>query len=233
MAWNLSFLFVGTGLIFAVSKSSPSLARSMAARFRSCAAALVVATLSVLTSVEGNAATIEFRKTESSSTPRLVLSGEIVEGDLKRLVQLLADPKSIGTFSLGLNSPGGSVNEAVRIAKLVQALYISVHVLPDSVCASACFFVYLAGSGKLASASRLMDPQAREERSQSDKRSGLLNLPTPGFVGLHRPFIRKISSLSNSQATVMRLVSGYLEGQMLSRRLIDLMMSQPSNDITG
>ncbi len=53
----------------------------------------------------------------------------------------------------------------------------------------------------------------------------------PGFVGLHRPYIADASNISRAQLTLMKKVSAYLEGQMLSRRLIDLMMNRPSNDI--
>lgn len=57
-----------------------------------------------------------------------------------------------------------------------------------------------------------------------------------GISGLHRPFLVAPSGASESlelQATAMKRARVYLEGFLVSNRLIDLMMSRPSNDIYG
>lgn len=125
----------------------------------------------------------------------------------------------IGVF-LYLDSPGGDVAEAMQIGQLVRLLQMTTAVSKDKFCASACFFVYLGGAGRLASGS--VNGYAIP-----------LGLAT-GYVGLHRPYLNAPSGSSESlerQATAMRRVRTYLEGYLVSSRLIDIMMSRPSNDI--
>ena len=153
----------------------------------------------------------------------LVLTGEIKTGDAKKLLAMLLDPKPLVLLSVIVDSPGGSVDEAIKIAKLVKSLYVTVSVKPNGNCASACFFIFLAGSGRGASPAELMGTDALLPNRGP--------LPLPGFVGLHRPFLTRIDSFNNKQSDAMRFVASYLEGELLPRRLIDLMMSKPSNDI--
>lgn len=159
----------------------------------------------------------------------LVLSGEIKTGDAKKLLAMLLDPKSPDFSSVIVNSPGGSVDEAIKIAKLVKSLFTLVSVEPNGYCASACFFIFLAGSGRLASPAELMGTAERRTADALTRKLG--SRPIPGFVGLHRPFLTRIGNFNNKQRDAMRFVASYLEGELLPRRLIDLMMSKPSNDI--
>jgi len=159
-----------------------------------------------------------------------VLSGEIKTGDAKKILAMLLDPNAPSLTGLVVNSPGGSVDEAIKIAKLVKSLYISVKVEPNGHCASACFFIFLAGSGRWAFGGEFRDPAVRRQYDEVGRMLGLGGTK-PGFVGLHRPYLTRIDSLNNKQADAMRLVATYLEGELLPRRLIDLMMSKPSNDI--
>lgn len=159
----------------------------------------------------------------------LVLTGEIKTGDAKKLLAMLLDAKSPPLSKVIVDSPGGSVDEAIKIAKLVKSLYVSVSVEPKGYCASACFFIFLAGSGRHASPAELMGAAERRETDAYLRKRG--SQGTPGFVGLHRPFLKRIDSFDNKQSDAMRFVASYLERESLPRRLIDLMMSKPSNDI--
>lgn len=182
-------------------------------------------------------ATLEYKRLDSSPDQAnnpvnfrdLTLSGEIKTGDAKKLLAMLLDPKSPYFSGVIVNSPGGSVDEAIKIAKLVKSLYTPVSVDPNGYCASACFFIFLAGSGRSASPAELMGTAERRVQDESLRKHGLP--PTPGSVGLHRPFLTRIDGLNNKQSDGMRFVASYLEGELLPRRLIDLMMSKPSNDI--
>lgn len=183
-------------------------------------------------------ATIEYKPSDRISQANnttnmmtLALSGEIKTGDAKKLLALLLDPKSPGRVGLTVNSPGGSVDEAIKIAKLVKSLYMDVRVKSNGYCASACFFIFLAGSGREASSAEYMDPAARRDLEAGLRKQGFREVVVAGFVGLHRPFLTRIDSLNNKQSDAMRSVASYLEGELLPRRLIDLMMSKPSNDI--
>ena len=178
----------------------------------------------------------------------ILLTGIIESGDANKYLTLQkngarsspTDPYvSNGPFgALELDSPGGSVDEAIKIAKIVSALYVNVAVLPNKVCGSSCFLIFLAGSSRSASGSELMDPIKQKQiyltlKNEANK-AGLKNLripELPGFVGLHRPSIPNMTSLENNQDKVMREMSAYLDKQLLPKRLIDIMMSRPSNDV--
>lgn len=197
----------------------------------------VLACMILLIACRAQSATFEFQANhlfpQRASGPvvlkDLVLSGEIKTGDAKKLLAVLVDLKSPILGDVIVNSPGGSVDEAIQIAKLVKSLYATVRVESNGYCASACFFVFLAGSPRSASAAELRGTAERRETDANLRNRGLQ--PTPGFVGLHRPYLTRIDSLNNGQRDAMHLVASYLEKELLSRRLIDLMMSKPSNDI--
>jgi hypothetical protein len=160
--------------------------------------------------------------TADISTPRpgvVSLAGTIVKGDAEKLRTVIGAQR-FGLGSIVLDSPGGEVDEAIRMADLVRPLFVAVTVAPGRFCASACFFVWLAGSPRYGQSQELAQRLAK-------KQSPLLG----GIVGLHRPFRGNIDSVANDQHQLMRRIQGYFEQQLLSRRLIDLMMSRPSNDV--
>ena len=156
----------------------------------------------------------------------VAIKGQIVAGDAKKLSELLAN--NIFTVQVFLDSPGGDVVEATRMAEVIRVLRLSTRVgyassksaspAPGSnkaICASACFFIWLAGSSRAASDA--LDPRLEE-----------------GRVGLHRPFLinpKNTEESLASQSNVVQSVTAYLDGNMVPRRLIDLMMSRPSNNI--
>src|SRR5205823_451292 len=96
-------------------------------------------------------------------------------------------------------------------------------VQPTKYCASACFFLFLAGVGRSATPAEFMQPD-RQRRLESLLGAG--RFTAPGFVGLHRPYLRN-PKLDGSKLAAMHGIRSYLERQMLSRRLVDLMMSRP------
>jgi hypothetical protein len=77
----------------------------------------------------------------------LVLSGEITPGDYDRLLAKIAedDKRFLGQNKLILASNEGNAAEAMKIARLVKALYTQVVVGPlTGRCAGACFLIYVA-----------------------------------------------------------------------------------------
>ena len=81
----------------------------------------------------------------------LVLSGEIVPGDYAKLLARIAeDPERfLERNKLLLASTDGNAAEAIKIAKLLQALYTEVIVGPlTGRCAGACFLIYAAASAR-------------------------------------------------------------------------------------
>lgn len=156
--------------------------------------------------------------TTKRGTPALSLQGEIVTGDYQKLKSMYLKLE-LGTI-LYLDSPGGDLSEAMRMGQLIRLLQVQTTVEKDKVCASACFFIYLGGAGRSAAGAISGQPIP-------------LGL-SAGYLGLHRPFLAAPSGASESlerQSTAMKRVRVYLEGFLVSNRLIDLMMSRPSNDI--
>jgi len=77
----------------------------------------------------------------------LVLSGEIAPGDYDRLLAKIAedDKRFLSHNKLVLASSEGNAAEAMKIARLLKALYTQVVVGPlTGRCAGACFLIYAA-----------------------------------------------------------------------------------------
>lgn len=158
----------------------------------------------------------------------LSFSGDIQSGDAERIVAVLLAIKPIYKDfyvlpnALEINSKGGDVNEALKIASLVKATFMNVHVIPSGqgVCASSCFFVFLAGQHHVASG---VDTIAREGAAG--------NL---GPLGIHRPYYKAPEggpASAKKQEDTMRQISTYLQSQRVAQYLIDEMMAHASNDI--
>ncbi len=139
------------------------------------------------------------------------LSGAIVEGDYKQLVSLIENRPNIfvKTLSILLNSPGGSVSEAIKIAELVESSVLMVYVDEDSICASSCFLIYISGQLRTAA----------------------------GNIYIHRPYLDQmlvhdidISDARKHQRDSMNRVKDFLEERYISAEIIDKMMHLSSNE---
>lgn len=149
-----------------------------------------------------------------SPNESLLLHGEIVPGDYEYLLEVLRnDPerfwKSIGIV---LASPGGDIQEALRIARLVKGTYSSVFVGPATgPCVSACFFIFAAAPERVASSR---------------------------YLGIHRPYVhpRRLVSVSVREAEVLqkdvlRQARAYLENLDVPTNLIDKMFQRASTEV--
>jgi hypothetical protein len=89
----------------------------------------------------------------------LVLSGEIVPGDYAKLLARIAeDPERfLERNKLFLASSDGNAAEAIKIAKLLRALYTEVIVGPiTGQCVGACFLIYAAASERGTDGDKLL-----------------------------------------------------------------------------
>lgn len=82
------------------------------------------------------------------------LSGNIESGDAERLEQLFRDNGLLHCFAenycpfsnvLSLDSPGGSLSEALSIARFVRDHQLTVLLEQEASCESACAFIFFAG----------------------------------------------------------------------------------------
>ena len=81
----------------------------------------------------------------------VVGTGPIVVGDRAKLVTLLDGlPLQAPAKIMLLDSPGGSVIEAERLADTVRSNRLSVGVVGTDMCASACFLLFAASLDKFA-----------------------------------------------------------------------------------
>jgi len=168
----------------------------------------------------------------------LILEGKIVKGDYDKLRNFLSSKSNFEKISGGvfLASPGGSITEAMKIGRLVRALRLSTDapsgpamgsrrfgesvitpgVLSDAKsnygCASACFFIYVAGVER--------------------------HVGWAGRLGVHRPFELEseakkldVDQAINRNWQVRGLVQKYLKEMSVPEKYVDLIYSVPSDEI--
>jgi hypothetical protein len=164
------------------------------------------------------------------------ISGEIRQGDAEHFVSLIENENKRNRIiqSLYINSSGGDLQEAMRLAKLVNGLHIDVRVTDGGYCVSACFIILLEGY------SRTFNGVPEDWENLSPELLKFLDTPfsktweKSGFVGIHRPYLKSPSGNVGStkkQEDLMRQVRLYLASKAVPQHLIDEMMSRPSNDI--
>lgn len=159
------------------------------------------------------AATIDLESSNDNIHHGITFTGPIIEGDAKRLLTFIQKSNE-PFFFLRLNSPGGSVDEAIKVAEVVERANLYTIIKKNSTCASACFLIWLAGSNRGAIGVEVFDKKEPN-----------------GIVGIHRPYLPNSTSPNKNQEQVMLRLSAYLERKLVPRRIIDLMMTRPSNDI--
>jgi hypothetical protein len=122
----------------------------------------------------------------SASVQAVFMEGVLQDGDGQKFQQFLANLEPAteqSTLWIALNSEGGSVREALNIARQIRNRGFITHVPADSRCISACLFLYAAG---LIRVPGLTPP----------------NTPFKPNIGIHRAFISRdfLARLSLSQA---------------------------------
>lgn len=158
----------------------------------------------------------------------ITMRGEITPGDAERLASLFLAVKPIYANyyqfpnSLYLDSPGGDVAEAMRIADLVRVLALSIATVPDGrgVCASSCFLIYAAALVRSATGIDTLRAKGGEG-----------NLSP---IGIHRPYLRSRIDGPDGvkrQEQIMSDLRAYLVKSNVGHVLIDKMMTHASNDI--
>jgi hypothetical protein len=81
------------------------------------------------------------------------LSGEILLGDADELTKIIKLANDGGRIVSGirLNSPGGNISEAAKLAEIIRYGKIGTVVAAGATCASACFVIFAGGTSKYAS----------------------------------------------------------------------------------
>jgi len=142
---------------------------------------------------------------------KIRLSGEIKSGDHLKLEQALAAEKPlpnayIQNRQLFIESPGGSLDEAIKVANLVRKRAVATYIGRDKQCLSACAIIFMAGADfdgdKFRLANRTLHPK--------------------GILGFHAPFA--ISKTDNIAPEVAKLLLRDAErgGAIAASKLVKL-----------
>ena len=169
---------------------------------------------------------------QGARSDELVIEGEIQPGDCQKLLESLSKEEARSFY---LASPGGNLTEAMEIGRLARSLKLETivpgrlasadldiklatrHKLSDYshnyMCASACFFIFVAGVSRI---SDLVDP----------------------ILGIHRPYfseseLRQLSSdqvITAAHATKTK-VEAYLNEMGVPLSFSENLFSIPPNTV--
>lgn len=91
---------------------------------------------------------------DASNRLYITYEGRIETGDADKFRQLLLRDKYNFLHASGLivNSPGGSMDEALNLAELVESSGLRVDVSENGICASSCFLVYVSAPVRFSTA---------------------------------------------------------------------------------
>jgi hypothetical protein len=152
------------------------------------------------------------------------IDGEIRPGDAERVATLLSRMRVVGYFYV--KSLGGNIEESMRIARLIEGVHARFVVKRGELCASSCFFMFIAGKERYADAFRGEDGQP----PPPDKRAKGFS-----YVGIHRPYFASNEELkaesADKQEVLMQAVRDYLRKKQIPQYLVDEMMGRASNQI--
>jgi ATP-dependent protease ClpP protease subunit len=154
---------------------------------------------------------------------RMFIEGQITNYTVYLAKQVFNSPEGLkgswgdpgGSLSVGINSPGGSVDASMALGRLLREKETLIFVSDDGECASSCVFV-LGGA---------------EYRGLVNKNGELMG----GDVGIHRPYLTD-TTLTGQQVQrqiyeVERKIRSYFSEMHISQRLADDMMAIPPNKI--
>jgi hypothetical protein len=168
---------------------------------------------------------LDYRYIDITETGKVVdgevflrMDGTIKEGDYKKLLMFLAGTESDAVRFIhsrgrvSLNSNGGSVSEAIKIANLFDKANFFVSVDPrNGQCLSSCFLLYISANTRLAWGKSL---------------------------GIHRPYLDPVETKTISAENLQDIYANaflemrtYLEKYNIPTEITDKMLRNSSQDI--
>ena len=186
--------------------------------FRRTAAVLV---LNLVLAAAVTAADIRpAQSTDGSPLPGVTIEGLIAPGDFAKLAPLVLDAE--GRSVVWLASPGGNLSEALRMGALIRQLALEVRAPDDrsrpvvrlrdpenNTCASACFFLYVAGVRRQGSVLGIHKPSLPADE--------YFSLGLDGSVTAHR--------------RIQEATADYLDQMGVPSRYAAMMMAESSTDM--
>lgn len=173
-------------------------------------------------------------KTERETTGcAILLNGEIASGDADKMLKASKNVTKRGQTieTLVLNSNGGDIAEARKIAKLVKALMLetSTNYYPNQEqfdrgvkysypCVSACFLVWASGARRTT-------------------KTEYLNTIGHVGIGLHRPYFTRTSyktppgKIADAQIEIISVIRTELQDENIPLGIIEKMLNRSSREI--
>jgi hypothetical protein len=141
----------------------------------------------------------------------VLIRGTIEKGDYARLIQFVRHPDNYGRFArtVYLDSPGGDVAEAIKIANLLDKSYAATHVASGARCYSACFILWMSGVAR--------------------------HVSSGATLGVHRILVRQGEKSVDPQSAyftrIARSVENYMAGLGTPRAILDKMNATAPADL--
>lgn len=141
----------------------------------------------------------------------VLIQGTIEKGDYARVIEFIRHPDNYGRFArmVYLDSSGGDVEEAIKIAHLLDKSYAATHVAHGARCYSACFILWMSGVTR--------------------------HVSSGATLGVHRIHVQlKEGSIDQQSAYVSRIaltVENYMAGLGTPRVILDKMNATAPADL--
>ncbi|WP_341916816.1 hypothetical protein [Polaromonas sp. YR568] len=141
----------------------------------------------------------------------VLIRGTIEKGDYDRIIEFVRHPDNYGRFArmVYLDSSGGDVVEAIKIAHLLDKSYAATHVASGARCYSACFILWMSGVTR--------------------------HVSSGATLGVHRIHVQlKEGSIDQQSAYVSqiaRTVENYMSGLGTPRAILDKMNATAPADL--
>ena len=107
----------------------------------------------------------------------IIATGEIEPGDSLKLDGFLEAVEGSQVIGYALNSPGGNIVEAEKVAAMIHDQNVSAAVSSGSMCASACFLLFAAASHRIAAPDALIGVHSASN-SDGEEDGGTLAMTT-------------------------------------------------------
>lgn len=141
----------------------------------------------------------------------VLIQGPIEKGDYARIIQFVRHPDNYGRFArtVYLDSTGGDLVEAVRIANLLEKSYAATNVAEGARCYSACFILWMSGVSR--------------------------HVSSGATLGVHRINVKVGEGTLDQQSTyftqIARSVENYMSGLGTPRAILDKMNATAPSDL--
>jgi hypothetical protein len=147
------------------------------------------------------------------------ISGDIMPGDADLLQARIKAANDAGkqVTSLRLNSAGGNLLEAVRLADAVRFARMSTNVGQSATCASACFLIFAAGETKYANNSARIGVHGASEKGVGSRAATTSMADVAKELDVPWSIIRRMINTPPGEVEWLSLADLRLMGTTVSR----------------